>query len=123
MKMKKLTALLLSASMIATMAVGCGSKEEDKDAAGDVEHWSDGYVNFRSSGQGCRDVVPWSAGYIIFRPVDNVAATSNIGRLVTLILGLVDKVAATSYLGRLVTLFLDPWTTLPRRRTLVGWLR
>ena len=37
MKMKKLTALLLSAAMVATMAVGCGKKEEAEEASGDAE--------------------------------------------------------------------------------------
>ena len=51
--------------------------------------------------------------------MDNVAATSYIGWLVTLILGPVDKVAATSYLGRLDPLSLVPCVTLPLRRSLV----
>ena len=50
--------------------------------------------------------------------MDNVVATLNIGRLVTLILGLVDKVAATLYLGRLDPLSLVPCvTSLFGRRT------
>ena len=61
------------------------------------------------------NVAPWSAGYVIFRPVDNVAATSNIGRLVTLILGPVNHVAATSNIGWLVTLSLVAYLALPCR--------